>query len=226
MSEVDIFKSTTPMSGEFFKFAEVGDGVQGTYIDKRTGKDGFNNDQIIYVLKDKDGKIWNAAFRASSVVVHERMKSAKRGYIVGFKFDDWGTVKKGVNAGTKFRIINVYFDSKHVDKDWLKEHPNAETEVTAAPAAEQPATVVVVQGGGASENAEAVRVAMPSMDEEEEGISDSSLEAIRNLAKSKGLATETMFEEEVDALVTGYTGFELSEENVPKIIIKLTSYSK
>jgi hypothetical protein len=37
MADINIFDSATPQSGEFFKFSNVGDAVQGTYIDKKSG---------------------------------------------------------------------------------------------------------------------------------------------------------------------------------------------
>lgn len=214
-TEIDIFKQTTPQTGEFFKFAEKGDGVQGTYIDRREAKDGFGNDQIIYVLKDKDGKIWNAAFRKSSVVVHEQMKSVKPGQIVGFKFDDWGTVKRGVNAGTKFRIVNVYADPKHVDKEWVSTHGDAQ--FADIPVTEETPTTARTDAS----DAEPVRPAMPQV---EEDIEPSSMDAIRNLARSKGLTNANMTEEESDAAIRTYVDMEITEENLPKVIIKLTSY--
>ncbi len=212
---VDIFKNTSaaPQNGEFFKFAEIGDGIQGTYVDRREGKDGYMNDQIIYVLKDKEGKLWNAAFRTTSVVVHERMKNAKLGYIVGFKYDSDGVVKRGPNAGAKFRIVNAYFDGKMVDKEWVKDHPGAEVSVSSPSAVE--------------EGAEPVRVGFPDNIEARE-ISEESIKTIRDLAHSKGLTELEPFTDEeneiVDEAIREYVGMPLTEENLPKIIIKLTQY--
>lgn len=207
--EIDIFKNTdaAPKTGEFFKFATIGDGIQGTYVDRREGKDGFQNDQIIYVLKDKDGTLWNAAFRTTSVVVHERMKNAKFGYIVGFKYDSDGIIKRGVNAGKKFRIINVYFDGKTIDKDWTGSHPDA--------------NIPDVRRGD-EEGDTPMRVPFPP--EEESLISDSSMEAIRNLANAKKLTDDSMSEDDAIEAIINYVELPLTEETLPKVIIKLTEY--
>lgn len=214
MSEkIDIFKNTNaaPQNGEFFKFAKIGDGVQGTYVDKREGIDGFGNNQIIYVLKDGD-KLWNAAFRGTSVVIHERMKNVKLGTIVGFKYDSDGVVKRGANAGTSFRIVNPYFDPKTVDKEWLTDHPDAAfTEREESTSVEQ---------GEAPEESDAMRVPVTGDAE----ISATSLEAIRSLAKTKGLITDAMSEEEGDYAVEAYTMLDLTEETLPRVIIALTQY--
>jgi hypothetical protein len=212
--EIDIFANTNaaPQNGEFFKFAEIGNGVQGTYVDKREGVDGFHNNQIIYVLKDKDGKLWNAAFRATSVVVHERMKNVRLGTIVGFRYDSDGTVKRGANAGTSFKIINPYFDAKTVDKEWLADHPNAQVDSISIPE---------VRRGDEEGDEGPMHVETTS---KEPAISESSLEAIRNLAKAKGLIESGFSTEEGDTAVEEFTGLELTEDNLAKIIIALTTY--
>lgn len=209
MPNVDIFKSTSaaPQNGEFFKFTKIGDGIQGTYVDRREGKDGYQNDQVIYVLKDKEGKLWNAAFRASSIVIHERMKNVKLGQIVGFKYDSDGTVKRGPKAGTTFRIINPYADPKLIDKEWLAEHPDA--------------TLSVLVTSTDSSDVSPVEVSTP----QESEIEEASLKTIIDLARSKGLgfdASDT--DREIAQAVQDFTELELTDENVPKIIIKLTTY--
>lgn len=215
---VDIFSKTSaaPQNGAFFKFAKVGDAVQGTYVDRREGKDGFGNDQIIYVLKDSRGELHNAAFRTSSVVVHERMKKAKLGYVVGFKYDSDGVMKRGINAGKKFRIVNPYFDGT-VDQAWVDANPNAtfsEPFATTSPAD--------LESGDAPEDHSPVGVDFP--EDDESPISIESLETIRTLARTKGLINTDMTDAEADTVIAEFVGMDLAEENLAKIIIKITSY--
>src|SRR3990167_732961 len=106
MNDLNIFETAKPQTGEFFKFKSIGDGLQGTYIDNREGVDSFGNDQIIYVLSDKTGKIWNLGFRKTSLVIHERMKNIRFGQIVGFRFDEERDSKR--TPGTKVKIIRIY----------------------------------------------------------------------------------------------------------------------
>jgi hypothetical protein len=230
-SGVDIFSSAKPQGGEFAKFANVGDSVQGTYIDVRTGIDGFGNNQTIYVLSDTAGKIWNVGFRDSNAVVLERMKGVRFGQIVGFRYDELRPSK--VPGRQAAKIIRVYADPKQVDAEWLKQQAVIEARYASSPAAaivpiEQqdefseehfPTTTVpanVSPAGGALPTAEVGATPAAAADPKS---------AIRNLAITKGLANDMMTGAEVDAAVEAYTGLPLVEANFTQTIIKLASYS-
>ena len=117
LSEIDIFTSAIPQAGEFKKWLKIGDSVQGTYINAREGVDGYGNEQMIYVLKDRDGKIWNIGVKKTVGVVIERMQGAKFGYVVGFRYEEDRPAKQ-VGAQPA-KIVRVYYDSLIVDKDWI-----------------------------------------------------------------------------------------------------------
>jgi len=75
----------------------------------------------------------------------------------------------------------------------------------------------------APEGATAVTGAMPTAEVKPR---NEALDAIRNLAKTKGLTNESMSEAEADAVIEKYTGLKLEESNLTKIIIALTGYTK
>lgn len=235
MSEIDIFNSAKPQSGEFFKFKDIGDSVQGTYIDVREGTDSFNNQQTIYVLSDATGKIWNLGFRQTAEVIHERMKGIRFGQIVGFRFDEERDSKR--NPGTKVKIIRIYADPKLVDQEWLKQQAAIEQHYAANPGQKPIVPAQPHSSDGFDEDfpefnapadVEAASSTVPAIEETATAAPASAdpLVAIRNLAKTKGLAAVTMTDAEVDAAVIAFTGLPLTEENLTQTIIKLASYSK
>jgi len=233
MNTIDIFASTKPQSGEFFKFKNVGDGVQGTYIDMRNGKDSFGNEQAIYVLQDASGKIWNLGFRQTNAVIHERMNGIQFGQIVGFRLDELRDSKRLKNqdgSPTKVKIIRIYADSKLVDQDWLNHQKEVETNyikpiaspktsVNNTPPSEEewnkafssPATAVPT---GAAIPVTEIKPRNETMD------------AIRKLAITKGLINDAISEEDGDKIIEKYTDLPMIEENLTKIIISISGFTK
>ncbi len=117
MDSVDIFESSVPQTGEFKKWVKIGDAVQGTYIGVNEGVDSYGNEQMIYTLKDRDGKIWNIGIKKTVGVVVDRMSNAKFGYIVGFRYEEDRVGKKpGLQPA---KIVRVYYDSLIIDKEWV-----------------------------------------------------------------------------------------------------------
>ena len=226
MNNVNIFDNTKPQNGEFFKFKNVGDSVQGTYIDVRNGVDSFGNQQTIYVLQDSNGKVWNLGFRETASVIHERMKGIRFGQIVGFRYDEERDSKR--KPGTKVKIIRIYADPKFVDHEWLEHEKEIEKNYIKplAPVSEE-INPNDVFGDEEEEfkvpaNATAETGALPTQKQDKP--KNEAIDSIRNLAKTKGLTNETMTEEEADNVIEKYTGLKLEEANLTKIIISLTGY--
>ena len=223
MDNIDIFNSAKPQDGEFFKFKNVGDQVQGTYVDKREATDTFGNQQTIYVLQTPEGKIWNLGFRQTSVIVHERMNGIRFGQIVGFRFDEERDSKK--QPGVKAKIIRIYADPKLVDAAWLEQRAKIEanyqtSNTTASEAIDEEdedlpfkSPVDVAQD---EEN-------LPTTDAEPK---NEAIDAIRNLALTKGLTNDQMKDEEADKTIEAFTSLSLTEENYTKVIIALTGFVK
>lgn len=226
MNKVNIFdnENAKPLDGTFFSFAKVGDAIQGTYVSQHRGTDTFGNAQTIYVLIDNEGKVWNCGFRDTSVtgqIIATRMVNAVPGVIVGFRFDSEKPSK--VKPGVMAKVINAYFDSKVVDTAWLARQKEIGTSYTQPvdasnddndftddlPDFNAPSTASASTGAAVSTEEKSVNTA---------------IDAIRNLAKTKGLTNETMSEADADNVIEVYTQLSLTEENLTKIIIALTGY--
>ena len=240
----DIFDSVGPQNGEFVKFQNVGDAVQGTYIDSYESTDGFGNQQMVYVLKDSNGKIWNVGIKMSTEFVISKMKEANYGYIVGFRFD--GTKESKRYPGKTAKLVNPYFDSKFVDHAWLAEQEKIVAQFGGAPKTagpvnsvqqnradvekewaaldEKPATVATVfTRGQAPDTAKPVEAAVPDTTKQ----ADETLNAIRTLAVTKGLVPAGIGTDVADSLIEAFTGFKLNEkDSYTKIIVKLSGYTK
>ena len=239
-NSVDIFSEVK--QGTFFKFEKVGDAVQGTYIGKMPAQ-GKWGPQIIYSLQDKQGAIWNVSFNKSKTIVIDRMNEIRFGQIVGFKFDETRPTDKGNDA----KIIRIYADPKFIDHEWLaaqKELRESSGDYTA------PAAGVTdheeeeeVRGSGsdvqdpnmfngkpftAPSDAEPTGNNIPrgAVPQEEPKQKNEALDAIRQLAITKGLVDDTMPQVAIDRTISEYAGLQLSEENLTKIIIKLTGFKK
>lgn len=225
MTNVNIFDSVSPNSGEFFKFKAVGDAVQGTYVDKSEGTDSFGNDQIIYVIKDSDSKTWNVAFRKDAAFVNERMAGIRLGQIVGFRFDEERDSKK--MPGKKAKIIRIYADAKFVDNEWLAAQKNLDfsgshIETTTPISEESEIDQSLKNVFEAPKDAVAASGVLPEDVKEVSG----ALAAVRQLAITKGLTSELDPEHEQDGAIENFAKMDLNEANMTKIIIALTGFVK
>jgi len=236
MKDLDIFENGRAQSGKWFYHKELGDNIQGTYIDVREGVDSYGNLQFIYVLKDKDGEVWNIGVRKTNTILNDRMKGIRLGQIVGFRLDEFRDSKKV--PGGKTKIIRIYEDPKFVDQEWLDERTRLEALYGSDNASKAPTTDAIIatnevtippapDSGEVTPPTEAkpIEASVPKdkdvTPEKDEKVSDSQ-QAIRNLAIAKGLTNVGMSAEEEDKMIVEYTGFPLTEENTAQVIIKLT----
>jgi len=230
MNDYNIFEVAKPQGGEFFKFKEIGNSIQGTYIDVRNGIDSFGNQQTIYVIQDAEGKIWNLGFRSTAMIIHERMNGIRFGQIVGFRFDESRDSKK--RPGTKVKIIRIYADPKLLDHEWLEHQKEIEKNYTkpsrdaATPETESSDDYGIEENETSFSvpgNAVAASGGFPAAGEVKPR--NEAIDAIRNLAKTKGLTNDTMSESEEKEVIEKYTELKLEEQNLTKIIIKLTGFT-
>jgi hypothetical protein len=226
MTQPNIFDSAPPQQGEFKKWDKVGAEVQGTYIDVREGVDGYGNDQMIYVIKDEDGKIWNVAFKKSNTIIMDRMKGARLGMILGFRYEEDRPSKK--IEGRNAKIIRVYYSPNIVDKEWLDEQKKiqeqfggpAETIAAPEPTPVTPDTPTPTT----VEDAEPVAAVAPEAAAGAE--TDAGLKALRSLALEKGLTTAEMSESEQDATITAFLGADISSIPLHEAVKSLSDYAK
>lgn len=235
MENINVFDEVK--QGKFFKFEKVGDSIQGTYIDKMTGVPTKFGNQIVYILKDKEGNIWNVGIAENKLKFHARMDGIFLGQIVGFRFDETRPSDKGNDA----KIIRIYADPKFVDHEWLaarKELEANSTMLRSAPSNTPSSTEVRPSEDSQMFNGKPFEFKVPEEAQPTNGSvpqggiaaapvqKNETLEAIRNLAKTKGLITAEMSEADGDKAIETYTGYQLTEENWTKVIVKLTNYKK
>ncbi|MFA5696667.1 MAG: hypothetical protein WC917_04500, partial [Bacilli bacterium] len=170
----------------------------------------------------------NVAFRKESLFVNERMAGIKLGQIVGYRFDEERDSKK--MPGKKAKIIRIYADNKFVDKEWIERQKLLEDGMNNDPVSNYGAKVTedtvdkaIVDAFELPTDATAVSGSMPTTTEKPK---NDALEAIRTLAKTKGLTHESMAEEDADRMIEEFAGLKLEDANLTKIIIALTGYTK
>lgn len=220
----DFFAGMTPKVGEFFSFKNVGDSVQGTYVDKREGVDGYGNEQFIYVLQDnRTDKTWNVGVKKTSLNLINQMNMVPYGYIVGFRFDEERENKRkpGLHAT---KIINAYYNlkdpqnPKYVDLAWIESQ----------------------KGLGRTTFTEKSDVPMSVEDEDDDFIKDLEsmkdeapgaepkvdLGPVRKLALTKGLVEASATPEEADAVISAYAGLPLTAKNLKDVVMAVTKFKK
>jgi hypothetical protein len=195
------FTDADSVKGNWFKFTNVGDNIQGTYINKRSVISPINgNDQNVYELKLENGEIWNVG---SKPAIDEKMRNIKFGQIIEFKLIEIRPSKKaGLNAA---KIIQVFANSNVVDKEWLLEQ---ESLGQLAPVGEDEIKVTPLPASGdpVADAIDAISDAPTAKDIEAQII---SLGASKfNLTDANEIKTEIMTK----------TGLAFIEGNYPKIL--------
>jgi len=229
MNEIDIFSIGEPSMGQFFYFKEIGDAIKGTYIGSREAIDNYNNEQIIYMLKDSDGAVWNVGVRKSNAFLIEEMQAKELGDIIGIRYDEDKDSKK--YPGKVAKIIRVYPHKTRgpVDTAWLNERNanieklkqlNGELSGQSTPTQAAPVFVVDEIFGE-----KPVSSGIASM-EQPKPVENDAFEAIRNLAVAKGLITADLDKASANKKIEEFTGVALSEDKFSEIIIKLTGFTK
>lgn len=229
IDDFDVFNVPAQGAGTFFSFKNPGDQIQGTYIRKEEGSvDSYGNPQVIYFLKDREGKIWKVSARTTTqVAIINRMMNVAYGTIVGFRFENTRPSKR--DASKTVKVIMVYYDEKVVDTAWLAEQdgvtsapapvptqaPVQAAPVTPAiPVTETPVVAqspVTWQGGLSAQDAK-------------DGMA--AINAIHEMAVNKGLVTAEMSPTDKDKAIFAFTQTPYVKENFPTIIMKVAGFSK
>lgn len=114
--EQDIFSQGEVMSGSFFKFENLGDETQGTYIAVKEGPGYMGvGTQLQYWIKSKDG----IQIIGGKPSIDRQMADIRLGQIVGFRYVKDIPSKKG---GKDFHQIDVYARPDIRDEEWLRTH--------------------------------------------------------------------------------------------------------
>jgi hypothetical protein len=227
-NNIDIFNAGAPKAGEFFKFNNIGDAVQGTYIGFKEGVDGYQNQQYIYQLLDKSNgqnKIWNVAFRTTNSVVVNKMKGVSQGQIIGFRFDESRPSK--INKGGIAKIIKVYEDPKVIDHEWVQNE--LQNSLGKTPPAPAPKTTSTTSSNG--DLMEEMDNGIPSTAKPAGGNfpagspqQDSVLTTIHKMAVDKKIISGGT-PEEINEVVAAFAGMPVTPDNYLKILMALTNYT-
>lgn len=116
----ELFDEANEVKPNWFKFEKIGDTVKGIYVGSshKDAQDIFPA-QKIYELKTDTG-ITYVGFSVNKIYIHNAMKSAKIGQIVGFKYaDDFQTDENKKKGLAPAKTIKVFLGP--MDEDFLKE---------------------------------------------------------------------------------------------------------
>ena len=112
---VNIFEQGSELTETWFNFKAIGDGIQGTYVNKKMAIDSFGNEQVVYQLKTADKGVMNVGIKATKKKFHELMDGVRFGQIIGIKF----TEKRPNEGKNDTNVYKIFSDEKIVDKEWM-----------------------------------------------------------------------------------------------------------
>jgi hypothetical protein len=222
MEKDSFFEGMTPKVGEFAKFNKVGDSVQGTYIDRRDGVDGYGNDQFIYTLQSKDGKIHNVGVKKTSINLIRQMEMVPFGFIVGFRFDEERENKKNPKLHAT-KIINAYYNlkdpknPKYVDLEWMEGQKTIGRNSFTADNTKNPPLPVEAGADDFEEFLEETVDQAPGSD---------GMDSVRKLAKTKGLVDKDVSDADANEIIAAFTGVAMEKGNMKDIVVALTKFKK
>jgi hypothetical protein len=108
IEEKDLFNEENIPESNWFKFLAVGDKIMGELVEvfEKKSTDPMFADQRVFVLKRKDGELWNVGIKVTSDYLMGRTNAVVPGDIIGFEF------KKEIPASKKgfkpAKSIEVY----------------------------------------------------------------------------------------------------------------------
>lgn len=193
---------------DFFKFTNVGDKIQGTFVSRDDNSiDSYKNPQTLVGLLQADGTVKTVSIRHNKTGLIDELDKCAIGDIIGFVFT--GTKDNPGKAATKF--IKLVHDSKFKDEAWLANQGKAE----------DPAAGMTVDQIFPS-TAESLEASLAAAVKPEVTVKTDSdkIKEIASLAKIKLGATST---EEVKAKIAEKTGLEFIPANLDAILAKLQS---
>lgn len=200
---MSIFDKDNKVTSVYWKYPNVGDKIEGTYIDRRVGTNRLKpgEEQIVYTLKTPEGIITDVYGKAG---IDAQMKNVKLGQIIGFEFTEEKPPSQPGHSATK--IVQVYANEKIVDEDWVKGiNTNADASSSATP--EPTAQPAPTPAAPAATTAPATPSATADLEE--------TIKEINNLAIAKlGAVTP----EEVKTKAMEATGLAFIEGNLPQIL--------
>jgi len=189
------------MTSQYWKYPNVGDKVEGTYVERRVTTNRLKKDaeQIVYSIMLEDGTFTDVYGKPG---IDAQMRNVKLGQIIGFEFVREDPPKQAGHSPTK--IVQVYANPKTVNEDWIK-GINGEATV---PQAAGPVTPEQTQAPAEAPVAAPVE---PSATADLEAL----VKEVNDLATAKLGATDP---EDVKTKTMEATGLAFIEGNLPQIL--------
>lgn len=116
MSKINIFLIDPPVLSKFFKFSDIGDEVQGTYIGRSDSIDNYGKDQAVAYLLQENESVVAVAVNKTKKAVIEKLEKCTPGQVIGFRFVALGKEQPGKRRS---KIIYLSSDKGVVDSEWL-----------------------------------------------------------------------------------------------------------
>jgi len=195
------FTDDDKVKGNWFKFENVGDKIQGTFVGKRQVMNQLSGqNQWIYEIMTEEGEYWNIGGKPA---IDTQMRRIPFGQIVEFRYiEERPSKKAGMNAA---KIIGVYTSKDAVNKEWLQ--GQEQSNMAAAEGGEEvDVEEVAKQFGG------------KVVDETPE---DDKVKQIKELAVQKLGVAANATDEQLKATVQEKTGLAYIDTNLDNILEKL-----
>lgn len=111
------FNEQDQMSGNVFKFENVGDSVKGTYIGKKEGVQTKFGDKVIYRVMNNEGV--NSIF--GTAMLDDQMLSISLGQVIEIKL----VGEKDTGKGNPQKLLQVYGRANLVNQEWIDQQKEA-----------------------------------------------------------------------------------------------------
>lgn len=113
-----IFDAVPMEQKNFFKFENVNDSIEGTYIKRTDGiPNKFGQIQTIVDLLQSNGEVMSVSIGSTKTRLLEELSNIQLGQIIGFKF----IASKPSSFGNPSKIIKIVHDAMYVNKAWIAE---------------------------------------------------------------------------------------------------------
>jgi hypothetical protein len=217
--DFDIFDKVSTESAEKFKHTNVGDKIQGTYVNVKQIVTKLGP-AIVYTIRDKSGKDFGVLFSANSQkIVHENMANVQFGQIIGMIYTESRPSK--VVPGSFAKIIKVAQDLQYINEEWCAQNPRLAGKTTAdllnGTAQSYQTTARAndpIPGLGAMPQAPYSAPVAPSA-------SSVSIAEVYAFIEARGFVKSNAPSEIKDSLIKGIVGFNVTPETASAALEKL-----
>jgi hypothetical protein len=107
------WEGAAEVKSNWFSFANIGDKIKGTLINKHFQKANLPGyqDQWVYELKDSNGNVWNTPVSATKSGTIARLNNCKIGEIIGVIYEKDGEAVKGKKPAKLLKVVTFGMDT-------------------------------------------------------------------------------------------------------------------